>query len=245
MVGAPEAADAVARAHSLPSLRVGLHLVLVEGRPVLPARELPDLTDARGCFRTGLVKLGVDIFVRPRVRRQVAAEIKAQFNAYQATGLPLDHVDVHKHLHLHPTIAGLLFDIGAGYGLRAVRVPAEPQALLARAEPHARYRSLLLAPCAALLKARARRQCVRTADRVFGIAWSGAMTEPRMRALLQSLPEGVTEIYVHPATAGGFNGAASGYRYADELAALTAPAVRAAAHASGAQLGGFIDFASI
>jgi len=37
MVSAPAAADAVERARRMPSLRVGLHLVLVDGRPVLPA----------------------------------------------------------------------------------------------------------------------------------------------------------------------------------------------------------------
>jgi len=33
MVGGPAAADAVARARRLPDLRVGLHLVLVDGHP--------------------------------------------------------------------------------------------------------------------------------------------------------------------------------------------------------------------
>ena len=39
MVAAPAAADAVARARRMPALRVGLHVVLVEGRPVLPASD--------------------------------------------------------------------------------------------------------------------------------------------------------------------------------------------------------------
>jgi len=54
MVGAGAAADAVERARQLPTLRVGLHLVLVEGRPVLPPREIPDLVDGRGEFSTRL-----------------------------------------------------------------------------------------------------------------------------------------------------------------------------------------------
>ena len=36
MVAAPGAADAVERAKRLPSLGVGLHVVLVEGKPALP-----------------------------------------------------------------------------------------------------------------------------------------------------------------------------------------------------------------
>jgi len=67
------------------------------------------------------------------------------------------------------------------------------------------------------------------------------MDERRLSGLLARLPEGITEIYMHPATAGGFEGAAPGYRYGDELAALTAPGTRAALVASGVRSGGFAD----
>jgi chitin disaccharide deacetylase len=82
---------------------------------------------------------------------------------------------------------------------------------------------------------------LRTADRVFGIAWSGAMTQTRMLGLLARLPEGATEIYLHPATSNMFPEAAPGYRYAEELSALTSPEVVEAARASGARLGGFSE----
>jgi len=240
MVGAPAAQDAVARARQLPSLRVGLHLVLVEGRPVVPAARLPDLVDRTGRFRTDMVGMGVEIFLRPGVRRQLASEITAQFEAFQATGLALDHVNAHKHFHLHPMIAGQILDIGARYGMKAVRVPAEPADVLRRVEPRSNPTpSLLTAPWAALLRARVRRRGLMAPDRVFGLAWSGAMTESRIAGLLFHLPAGITEIYAHPATSGEFDGANPAYRYADELAALTAPAIRAAASASGARLGGF------
>ena len=73
-----------------------------------------------------MVRLGLRFFFRPRVTAQLAAEIRAQFAAFAATGLPLDHVNAHKHLHLHPTVGRMMIDIGREYGLRAVRVPAEP-----------------------------------------------------------------------------------------------------------------------
>jgi hopanoid biosynthesis associated protein HpnK len=244
MVGAPAAADAVNRAQRLPSLRVGLHLVLVDGSAVLQPQDLPDLVDAQGCFRINMVKTAIDIFLRPAVRRQVAAEIAAQFEAFERTGLRLDHVNAHKHFHLHPTLAAQIFEIGRRCGMRAIRVPFEPAHVLARVEPNTSRRwAMLAAPWTALLKAQARRHGVVVPDNVFGLAWSGAMVEARMVGLLRHLPDGITEIYAHPATSGVFEGAASDYRYADELAALTAPAVLAAARASGARLGGFADFA--
>jgi hopanoid biosynthesis associated protein HpnK len=242
MVAAPAAADAVARARRLPRLRVGLHIVLVEATPMLPPERVPDLVDARGHFRTDMARLGLDIFVRPSARRQLAAEIAAQFEAYRSTGLPLDHVNAHKHFHLHPTIAGAILAIGRRYGMRALRVPVEPAAVLAQVEPSTPRRFALdTAPWAALLRWRARHAGLRTADAVFGLAWSGAMTPSRLEGLLRHLPEGVSEIYTHPATRGGFAGAAPGYRYADELAALVSPAAVAAVRNGDIALGGYAD----
>jgi hopanoid biosynthesis associated protein HpnK len=243
MVGAPAAEDAIARARRLPQLRVGLHLVLVEGQPVLPPQRLPDLVDASGRFRGDMVRLAFDIFARPAARRQLAAEIEAQFEAYRATGLALDHVNAHKHFHLHPTIAGQVIAIGTRYGLRGLRVPIEPAGVLAAIEPSARRWPVDLATTwAALLGRRARRAGLQFPDAVFGLAWSGAMTGPRFCALLHRLPDGCTEIYMHPATSDRFEGHAPGYRYADELAALTAPDAIAAARRPGVLLGGYGDF---
>ncbi|MFE1602489.1 hopanoid biosynthesis-associated protein HpnK [Methylobacterium sp. ID0610] len=243
MVAAPAAADAVARARRLPSLRVGLHLVMVEAWPRLPAADLPDLVDENGLLRRDMGRLGLDLAAKPSARRQLAAEIRAQFEAYRATGLPLDHVNAHKHFHVHPVIAGLVLAIGRDYGMRALRVPREDRAVLRRAEPGgASGLALDTAPWAALLGLRARRAGLLAPDGVLGLAWSGQMTPPRVAGLLRHLPDGLTELYAHPATAGGFPGEAPGYAYAEELAALTAPESKAALAASGARLGGFSDF---
>jgi chitin disaccharide deacetylase len=243
MVGGAAAGDAIARARRLPSLRVGLHLVLVDGEPVLPPQRIPDLVDAQAHLRRDVATAGIGMFVRPSVRRQLAAEIEAQFCAYRATGLALDHVNVHHHLHVHPTVGAQLLAIGRRYGMRAVRVPWEAPEVLTGIDSGRRYRrNWLVAPWVALLRRRVRRQGLTAPDRVFGLAWSGAMTEPRLAGLLRQLPDGLTEIYAHPATDARFAGAADGYRYAEELAALTAPGVQDLLHASGARSGGFADF---
>src|SRR3984885_904768 len=104
MVGAPAAADAVRRARKLPHLRVGLHLVLADGRAVLPPESIPSLVDQTGYMNSRMFVNGVRFFALPGVRRQLEAEIRAQFAAFARTGLTLDHVNVHKHFHLHPTL---------------------------------------------------------------------------------------------------------------------------------------------
>lgn len=243
MVTGPAMADAVARAKRLPDLGVGLHLVLVEGRPALPPHRIPDLVDATGCFRTNMVRAGIDMFFRPAVRRQLAAEIEAQFVAFAATGLPLDHVNAHKHFHLHPTIAGLILAIGPRYGMRAMRAPVEPVAALRAIEPvGTTLTGRIAAPYARSVRARIAHAGLLVPDQVFGLAWSGAMTPRRIAALIDARPPGLTEIYLHPAIRDDYPGHAPGYAYTQEYAALIDADVRRAA--AGIRTGSFADFAA-
>lgn len=242
MVGAPAAADAVARAHRLPNLRVGLHIVLVDGEPVSDRGEIPGLTGANGKFRNDLPLYGAQIAFDPSVKRQIEKEIAAQFEAYRATGLPLDHVDGHRHFQLHPVVARAIIGVGPRYGMKALRVPLEPWRTIAEIDPGTQRRlGRIVAPWAAWLRRRVRGAGLVTADAVFGLAWSGAMTKERVAALLRRLPAGIVEIYLHPAMQNSFAGAAPGYRYAEEFAALCDADCIAAVRQSGYAVGGYSD----
>jgi hopanoid biosynthesis associated protein HpnK len=243
MVAAPAAADAVRRARELPQLRVGLHLVLADGYAVLQHERIPALVNAQGRFGNRMFVDGMRFFALPAVRRQLEAEIRAQYEAFASTGLALDHVNAHKHFHLHPTVLEMLVRIGREYGLRAglagVRVPDEPLR-------GASVATILLRPWLALMKRRLRAYGIAYSDHVFGLGASGRMDEDRLLQILARLPRGVTEIYLHPATQSGSAIAASmeGYRHADELSALTSPKVRAtlaAMLAADVSCGGYRD----
>ncbi len=217
MISERAAADAVDRARCLPSLGVGLHVVVADARPMLPPDQIPDLVDGSGKLRTDLFAASVAIFARPSVRRQLAREIEAQFAAFAATGLTLDHVNVHKHLHMHPTTAGLIFAIGRRHGMRALRIPREP---IAQGIP-----AQLMRWWAGKLAARARREGLFVNDHLLGLAATGQMTEEQTLALIEGLAPGVTELYFHPATARPpeLVGPMPDYRHIDELAALLSP----------------------
>jgi len=228
MVGGAAAADAVARARRLPELRVGLHLVLVDGRPVLPRTEVPGLVLGNGEFDRNLGRAGIRFFLLPQLRRELRKEIRAQFEAFRATGLSLDHVNAHKHMQLHPTVAALIVEIGRDYGMRAVRVPSEPIEVLRRAFSDERYRFPAYQPWVAALRRRFRRAGLSVNDHIFGLAWSGGMVEERILRLLPHLPDGISEIYFHPAVE------RSPHR--EELAALLSPRVRRCIAESGIRL---------
>ncbi|HEX3398136.1 MAG TPA: hopanoid biosynthesis-associated protein HpnK [Steroidobacteraceae bacterium] len=243
MVSAPAAADAVRRARRLPNLRVGLHLVLADGRASLPHQQIPGIADAKGHIGAEMFFRGVRYFSSASVRAQLEAEIRAQFAAFARTGLPLDHVNAHKHFHLHPTILGILIRVARECGARAMRVPDEPFWFAARGQWSAAIGNVLLRPWLLLMKHRLRIAGIFHNDSVFGIAKSGSMDEEQLLAILARLPRGVTEIYLHPAVVSGSAVAATmpAYRHADEFAALESQRVRETIAALNIRRGGYSD----
>jgi chitin disaccharide deacetylase len=241
MVAAPAAADAVRRAKQVPSLHVGLHLVLVDGQPMLDSRQIPGLIDSAGRMGNRMGYDGLRYFLSRSARRQLEAEIRAQFAAFARTGLQLDHVNAHKHFHLHPTILGLLLRVAREYGHPPVRATVEPLWFAFQRGNAPGVAAAILRPWAWLMRRKLRQARVPHNDSIFGIAASGAMDEQSMLNVLGRLPYGTTEIYLHPATVSGSAVAPSmpGYRHQDEWSALLSGRVREAIVASGATQGGF------
>ena len=232
MPGGAFFSDAVERSRNHPTLRVGLHLTLVEGRPVSPPELVPDLVDSNGEFSTQLARAGFRFFFLPWVRHQLETEIRAQFDAFAETGLLLDHVDAHNHMHLHPTVLGLMLKTGKEYGLRAVRLPKEPPLLSWRAAERSLATRLtsafFLAPWTFLMKRTLRRASIKYNDYLFGMTDAGAMTLPLLERIFSNLPTGITELCCHPAIgrSAEIDRTMSQYRHEDEFRALTCGLLR-------------------
>lgn len=247
MVGASAAQDAIERARRLHSLKVGLHLVLVEGRPVSNPYDVPDLVDDAGAFSTHLVRTGIKFYFQPRVRRQLAREIRAQFEAFHRTGLELDHVNAHNHMHVHPTVLGLILEIGREFGLRAVRVPYEPlfpSLRATRSRPLSRILSWAsLWPWIQLMRLRLRLAGIASNDFVFGLHDSGHVTPHLLTRFLRFLPQGVTEIYCHPAVrrCPEIDRSMPDYESEGEYQSLISPTVKATVTHCGIRAVGFSD----
>lgn len=248
MVTAPAASDAVERARRLLSLGVGLHLVLVDGRPALPPEMVPELVGPNGSFRRDVWRTGAKIFCCPAARRQVEAEIRAQLAAFRATGLPLDHVNAHHHFHLHPTVLDALLRFAPEFGIRAIRVPREPPLLAWRATGCGLVARLGTWLFQARRLTRLRRRLAAAGitgnDWILGLGDSGHMDVARLRGYLANLPEGISELYVHAAIM-RWQGQEVWPREYDgraEFEALIDPGVRAAIERQGIEL---MRFASL
>ena len=248
MVGENATADAVARAKRLPNLRVGLHVALVQGTPVLAPEQIPDLVTKDGLFRDDLFFTGVLFFFKPGIRRQLEAEIRAQFQAFSDSGLNLDHVNAHNHMHLHPTILGLILKIGKEFKMRAMRVPYEPLKNSSRCSVMESFTKLLtmigLAPWTILMRLRLNTASIFSNDYVFGLNDSGRMDEALLLQLINNLPKGTTELYFHPELRGEVktDQVRPDIQDEPELHALISPKVKTLLNNLNLQPLGFSDF---
>lgn len=202
MVNEPACAEAVALAKENPKIGVGLHLTLLMGQSALPAEKIPGLVNARGEFSNHPVGAGVRYFFNRRLREQLRAETHAQFDRFRATGLPLDHVNGHLHLHLHPVVFGILMEDAEQLGLRHLRLTRD---CLGRSRRMARGHWFYRISHAAIyesLSARAReplrQRGIKFAQITFGLLQNGRVDEEYVLKLLPELPPGDSELYSHP-----------------------------------------------
>lgn len=226
----PEAADL---ARSLPGLSTGLHLVLSgrEAPAASPRQKIPDLVDGSGRFPASPAWAGIsDALFWLRRRGQIEREIRAQIERHLETGLPIDHVDGHHHLHMHPLVFDVLLACMEEYGIRWVRLVDEDP--VARSGAALRPGEIVPAIFGALSR-RARGRLRRSGkvgapDRIYGLRASGRVSTALVLRLLPRIEASCVELYAHPD-----RGSGQGRR---EEEALCAPSVREAIEAAGFRL---------
>ena len=202
MVNELGAAEAVEMARANPKLGVGLHLTLLCGHSALPPEKIPGLVNARQEFTNRPVGAGFRYFFQRPLREQLRAEIHAQFQTFRATGLPLDHVNGHLHMHLHPAVFRILMEDAAALGVERLRLTFDPFWLNARlASGQWAYRVLhavLYHWLAGRARPALRQRGIRHTRVVFGLLQNARVDETFVARLLPHLPADDSELYSHP-----------------------------------------------
>ena len=174
MISAKAAEEAVKLAKKTPTLKVGLHLVLVEGTSVLPKKEIPDLVDENQKFSNQIVASGFRYFFSEKLRKQIAKECEAQVKKFLASGLTIDHLNSHNHLHIHPTILDIVIRLAKQYEIPAIRVPWQGWRSL---KPNQALMAVVMAPWVARTRAKLRKADIAFNDEVFGLFETGTLLE--------------------------------------------------------------------
>lgn len=220
MVNEPSAAAAVELAHRRPRLGVGLHLTLVFGHGGLSHEQVPHLVDEQGKLSYNAPAAGMRYFFHRAAREELHAEIAEQFRRFRETGLPLDHVNGHLHLHLHPVVADILLEHAREWGIRGFRWSRDLfwfSWKLGRGPLFYRVSHAVIFNLLSLrVKKRLERLGIRHTRRVFGLMQTSHVEKTYLLKLLDHLPSGDSEVYSHPSTEP---------KYQAEYQALIAPEV--------------------
>jgi hopanoid biosynthesis associated protein HpnK len=203
--GATDAAIDLARA--MPSLGVGCHVVLVDGEPVLPAREIPSLVDpSTGSFRIALGAFLLKLLTGRINPTEIEAEARAQIELLQSRGVRITHIDAHKHTHMFPAVLRPVLRAARACGIRAVRNPFEP-VWAVRASAGASFARIAEITVLRWMKPRCAKiiaeEGFATTDGTIAMVGTGVLNTAMVRSLLNYLPEGTWELVTHP----GYNDA--------------------------------------
>ena len=221
MVNEPGFAEAMAFANENPRLGVGLHLTLLMGHAALPPEKIPGLVNAQGEFSHSPVGVGLNYFFKGSLREQLRAEIHAQFEKFHATGLTLDHVNGHLHLHLHPLVFEILMEDADALRITHLRLTRDCLARSRRMSRGHLFYKISHAAIFEFLSHRARKilaaKKIRHAQITFGLLQDSRVDENYILQLLPELPHGDSELYSHPSLD----------KFRHEFDALISPRVKA------------------
>lgn len=248
LVVAGEATDEALRfARDHAQLDVGVHLALLDVRPLGDPAPWRDVLDHRGRFppsahASGVARLAWWATRHPDV---ALAEFDAQLQRAADLGLTVTHVNGHNHLHLLPALTRGVAALCHRWGVPWVRVPRAPvRRLVSR-----RWRSdrggvkgTVVRTAGRAAGRHLRSGTLRSADHLVGLGWVGpAVTVSRAAQLAARLGPGITEWMVHPATASRDLATVLpwGRGWGRELEALCAPEFLDALEAQGIQRVGF------
>lgn len=225
MVSGPAADEAVALAKANPTLKVGLHLVLVDGFAVLGRDAIPDLVDSNRRFAVSPASVGMRIFFSRSTAQQATNECEAQVQKFLSTGLHMDHLNSHHHFHIHPTISKIVVELAINYAIPAVRLPKQG---LRKVTNKTAAMAAIMFPWVLVLKLRLQKAGIAHNREIFGLYETGAMTKENWLRLIPALKPGVTEIFCHPSVGNPAGGPAqlSGDRSFEEYKALLSKEIK-------------------
>jgi hopanoid biosynthesis associated protein HpnK len=202
MVTGDAAQEAIALAKNHPHLAVGLHLVLVCGKSVLPPAQIPHLVDSQGNFSDNPTQAGLNYQFNQATRAELRLEIAAQLEKFRDSGLNLSHVDGHLHLHVHPVILNILTEFAGEFQIKFIRLPSEELTKNLKID----RRNLLIKIVWSIVFGQLRNygesllkaHNIKFADRVYGLLQTGNMSEEYLLSLIPQIEAELVEIYAHP-----------------------------------------------
>jgi predicted glycoside hydrolase/deacetylase ChbG (UPF0249 family) len=222
-----------AQIRDFPRLGVGVHLNLSEGEAILSKPRT--LADRQGRFfgkadvRRRLMEGRLD-------EEEIRTEFDLQVRRIRDAGIEPSHLDSAHHVHLYPSVMSAACWVAKRHGIERIRIPREPVPAAGAVSSQVYWEIVrlqgLIPRALEILSA----EGLRTTDHFRGLSLAGGIHFDRFLDVLARLPEGTSEVMVHPGTrdAGGRTFASE--EREKELRVLTDPETRQAIAGYGIDL---------
>jgi predicted glycoside hydrolase/deacetylase ChbG (UPF0249 family) len=250
LVATGEAFERAARyAAGRPDLDSGIHLMIVQGSPVLPAGQVPSLVQEDGRFLPGYPEFMARYLAGGVKDEEVEAEWLAQIGRLRGAGVRMTHLDSVQMLHLVPGLFRIALRIARANGIMAMRFPRVPN-ILKRGEKGNVKRTLEFLPLRLMEQSNLpylNSSGIRTPDRFFGFHSAGHVDQAALRSILFGVPQGTSELMCHPGKGEPLLSPYGqwGYEWEAELEALTSPETRRIIESQGIELTTFSEMAAL
>ena len=226
--------DALRLSRENPTLDIGVHLQMVQGRSTAqPDRQLPETV-------TQLIR---DLLAG---KWDVFAELSAQVERILATGIKPTHLDTHKHTHLLPAVLDAVARVSEKYNIHWVRKPFDLPLDGRRAGWKTRLASKAMRGMRQHFDTALARHGAQSTNHFAGFVWTGNYRAEDLIELVRNLPQGTTEFMCHPGELGEELRAATTRlkeSRVQELQALIDPRVKQALKEANVTLCGYRDLA--
>ena len=194
---------------AIPNLELGLHVNLTEGPPQASPSDVPRLINGRGYLKRSFLDYYLSTRQDPEILRQIEIEVRAQFEKAAASGLKLNHVNGHQHVHMIPGIFEIVCRMMNEYGMDFIRIPSEPffvspcfhdtQHMVCHLNPLKHWVLRRLTPNALQVMNRHGLKCVGC---FVGVLYTGRMNVEILRKAVEKIEKrciGSAEVLFHPA----------------------------------------------
>ncbi len=201
-------ASALEIATQNPSLGVGIHLNLIQGKPVSAPERVASLVDDKGAFRRGVADL-LQADLRGGIcRNEIEWEIRSQIEMVLRNGLIPTHLDGHQHFHLWPSFFAIVLRLAMEYKISAVRLASCP---VLKSWPPSGFRrdrrfqilrqyalGLSLSMLSRMNRFSGFPSDMKNPDFLWGVSQTGFLDEQSLPHILNRLKPGVNELMCHP-----------------------------------------------
>ena len=174
-----------------PDLAVGIHLVLVEEKPILPPNQIPTLVSNDQKLHKKYTNFLKNFMLGKISITDVEKELRSQIEKILATKIDISHIDSHQHLHIYPPILDLVVSLTKEYKIKWLRNSYDSSM------PTSLGQTALV-----FLAQKGKRKIIKsnihTSDYFLGAGSSGNLTEPDILKALGRIGGGISELMCHP-----------------------------------------------